>query len=214
MRNWLYRFFRWWVLVIGRTWFHFKAVHPEYVPAKGPVLVVANHTSMMDPPVLGAAARHRHDMYYMARATLFTFPIKYYLKGIHAFPIRTKGDWREGASEALENLEKGRAIGVFPEGTRSRDGLLQKGKPGIGWLAYRARVPVVPAHIQGTYEALPRQGGMLKSSRIKVVFGPPLDLSKEYQSPEGRDTYQRIADLMMEGIRRAGEGEAEKIGTS
>ncbi len=189
----------------GRWLFKLTADHADHVPQTGSVLVVANHASYLDPPLVGAPIRHR-DTYYMARANLFRIPgIRWLLKAIHAFPVKTKGDWREGMEQAFQLFDRGEVVVVFPEGTRTRDGNLQKGKPGIGWLAYRAKVTVVPAYISGTYEALPRGSLMIKSSRVKVVFGPPLDLTQWYQGPEVRETYQRIADEMIEGIRRAGE---------
>jgi 1-acyl-sn-glycerol-3-phosphate acyltransferase len=105
----------------------------------------------------------------------------------------------------MDLLKRGEVVVAFPEGTRSRDGQLQKGKPGVGFLAYWSKAVVVPAYLHGAYEALPRGSLMLKSSPIKVVYGPPLDLQEEYQGPDVRETYHRIVEKMMAGIRSAGE---------
>jgi len=147
------------------------------------------------------------EVNFLARASLFRFPIfGSLLKWLHAIPVNTHGDWREGAKAVLERLDRGAVVGIFPEGTRTRNGRLQKGKPGVGWLAYRAKVPVIPAFIHGTYAALPRGARMIKFTPLRVVFGPPLDLSQYYTGPESRETYERITGAMMDGIRRTGEG--------
>lgn len=200
----MFIFVRWLFGVLARPVFRFTSVHPEHIPSSGPVLVVANHASYLDPPLMGASIMHRSS-YFFSRASLFRFPvIRGFLRSLNAFPVKTTGDWREGMHVAMDLLRRGNVVVAFPEGTRSRDGQLQKAKPGIGYLAHRAKVVVVPAFIHGAYDALPRGRGMLKFNPIKVVFGPPLDLSQEYQSPDSRETYHRIVDAMMAGIRRAG----------
>jgi len=200
----LYRFCRSFFWRLGKRFFQLEVEDSEWVPAEGPALLVANHSSFLDPPVLGTSLWHR-DVNFLARASLFRFPVfGSLLRRVHAIPVNTRGDWREGAKTVLERLAQGEVVGVFPEGTRTWDGRLQPGKPGVGWLAYRAKVPVIPAFIHGTYAALPRGARMIKFTPIRVVFGAPLDLSQYYTGPESRETYQRIAQAMMEGIRRAG----------
>lgn len=142
------------------------------VPAGG-VILAANHQSFLDPPLVGACLRR--ETCFMARRTLFEIPLfGRLIVALNAFPIeRNTGDVK-GVKTAIERLKEGRALIVFPEGTRTRDGQVGQMKSGIRLLAERAAVPIVPVLIDGAYDVWPK-GRLLPRpwGRITVRFGKP-----------------------------------------
>ena len=129
--------------------FGLKARGAEMLPRKGSLIVVCNHISEMDPPVLGSTIP-RQTM-FMAKHELFANRTgEFFMPRIGAFPVKREGVDTAALRTALEALEKGYILVVFPEGTRSNDGRPLPVKPGIGLLAVRSGVPVLPAFIWGT----------------------------------------------------------------
>lgn len=197
----LYTFFRRLLTALFRLYNRLEVVGASHIPREGGVLLVANHASFLDPPVLGCAVPHRY-VRYMARDTLFTNRwFGRLLRALAAVPIsREKGD--VGAlKKALKVLQEGDCLGLFPEGTRTRDGNLQPAKPGVGFLVAKAGVPVVPAYIDGTYRAWPRHGKWIKPAKIRVRFGPPIPAESLLAVGEGKDRYDKIGELVMQQIR-------------
>ncbi len=125
------------------------------IPRKGPVLLVANHQSFLDPIAVGLTACR--ELSYLARKSLFKKPfLDIYLKSVGCCPVDLEGVAKEGIRSTLDLLSKGRAVLVFPEGTRSEDGLMQDLKPGIQLLIRKSNAIVVPVGIAGAHEALSR----------------------------------------------------------
>jgi 1-acyl-sn-glycerol-3-phosphate acyltransferase len=155
-----------------------RVFHPERVPATGPCLLVANHQSYLDPPVIGSGLRHRH-IQYVARLGLFrSAPMRWVLSALNAVPIREDGSGDVAAiKEVLRRLEAGEAVLIFPEGTRSDDGAMAEFKRGVAVLVKRARCPVIPVAIEGAFDAWPRHRRFPKlgGARIAVMFGEPVD---------------------------------------
>jgi 1-acyl-sn-glycerol-3-phosphate acyltransferase len=124
------------------------------VPATGPVLLVANHGSFLDPILIGLSTR-RH-LSYLARKTLFrSLLFRGLIRSLNAVPIDQEGVGKEGLKTILEQLRAGRAVVVFPEGTRTEDGNMGPFKPGVNLLISRANSHIVPVGIAGAYEAWP-----------------------------------------------------------
>jgi len=181
---------------LGKILFGFGTRGLEHVPPRGGVLVAANHSSYLDPPLLGNATPR--VMYYMARADLFTGKFSGpFIKIWGAFPIRRDMWSAGGLKQALRKLDQGRLVLFFPEGTRTYDGNLRKPMVGAGLLAYLARAPVVPAYIDGTFEALPRGAARPKLTRVTVSFGPPVNLTRYRRMPAAKETYAAVADEIM-----------------
>lgn len=125
------------------------------VPRKGPVLLVANHQSFLDPIAVGLTACR--ELSYLARKSLFKKPfLDIYLKSVGCCPVDLEGVAKEGIRTTIDLLSNGRAVLVFPEGTRSEDGLMQDLKPGIQLLIRKSNAIVVPVGIAGAHEALSR----------------------------------------------------------
>ncbi|MFH1824001.1 MAG: lysophospholipid acyltransferase family protein [Candidatus Firestonebacteria bacterium] len=191
--------------IIAKLFFRLKVYGLENIPKKGAVLILANHISFLDPPAIGAAMTNR-KIYYLARDTLFkNFFINFIFKGWHMIPMSRGVGFRGGLERALEILNKGEALLAFPEGTRSIDGKLQRGKPGIGMLVHSAKVPVIPCCIDGTFKIFPKGAKFVKFHRITVRFGSPLDFSEICKLNESKEVYQKIVNDVMESIKRIGE---------
>jgi 1-acyl-sn-glycerol-3-phosphate acyltransferase len=158
----------------------------EHVPATGPFILASNHTSLADPPILGATVGHRNRrlIHFMSKREIRDWPVIGWLadnSGVF-FVRRGEGD-RAAQRLALELLAEGRPIAVFPEGTRSRDGRLGTAKAGAAVLALRSGVPVLPVAIVGTHRLFPGRSRFPHRSPITVRIGKPFVLGHQ---PEGR----------------------------
>ncbi len=184
-----------------RTFFRFSVTGLENVPKKGSLLILSNHASMFDPPAVGLSIWSR-PTWYMARDTLFKNPLAgALLRSIHAIPLNRGTGFRGGYEKVKQVLNKGGAVIAFPEGTRSPDGTLQRGKAGVGMLMYESRAAVIPCYIQGSADALPKGKNIPKLlTKMSVNFGPAVDLSDIYALPDEKQTYQLSVDRVMDRI--------------
>lgn len=181
-----------------------KVVGRRNVPAKGSFVFASNHESYLDPVLLGTSL-HR-SLNYMAQEGLFERGfLAWALPRIQAFPVR-RGEGDLGAiRQALRLLTTGKPLVIFPEGTRSDDGALQNGKPGIGFIVARSGVPVVPAYIEGSREAFPKGAKMLRRSHVSVYIGKPMHFDHyviNKRKPEDKDLYQKISNQIMAEISK------------
>ncbi len=190
-------------LTIG---FGMRVVGRHNVPRKGPVLLLANHESFIDPLAVGVAAPRR--LYYLARKTLFKNRFfGAYLRSVNCVPVDQEGVAKEGLKTILEVLHAGHAVVVFPEGERTWKGNMQPFKPGIHLLLKRAVAQIVPVGVAGAFEAWPRTRKWPRLSPIflprtgadlVIAFGKPIPT--EYYRGMTReqvleDLYQQIARL-------------------
>jgi 1-acyl-sn-glycerol-3-phosphate acyltransferase len=145
-----------WLCMAGMTtWFSLRTQGHEHVPPDGPVLLISNHQSFLDPVLVGLAARRR--LTFLARRTLFDhWFFRLIAGGLNPVPVNQEGFAREGLKTVMEQLEKGRAVGIFPEGERTADGKMHPFRPGMLLLIKRIDMPIVPVGIAGAYEAWPR----------------------------------------------------------
>jgi 1-acyl-sn-glycerol-3-phosphate acyltransferase len=140
----------------------------RHIPTTGPVLVLANHQSFLDPHAVGVASSR--PLHSLARKSLFKNPLlARYMTGIGAVPVETDGVAKEGLKTVIGLLEQGRAVLVFPEGERTHKGDVQPLRPGVHLLIKRAPVPVVPVGIAGAFDAFPRTR---KAPRLSPIFLP------------------------------------------
>lgn len=147
------------------------------IPAAGPLLVVSNHQSHLDPPAIGMAFRTRH-LSFLARDSLFAVPVLGTLiRTLNSTPVARGTSDTAAIRATLALLAQGRAVLVFPEGTRSLDGSLGEFKRGVWLLLARAKCPVLPVAISGSIEAWPRGGVLprLLAPPLEVRVGEPLE---------------------------------------
>lgn len=175
----------------------FRVSGRNNLPRSGPVLIVANHQSFLDPPTIGVACR-RH-ISYLARKTLFENPaFSFLIQTLNAIPIDQEGMAKDGIKGILTKLELGQAVLVFPEGARSEDGGMQPLAPGISLLIKRVRCPIVPVGIAGAYAAWNRYSKLPKPSPI---FLPATDRTMAVAIGEPRDAHS-VADLPRDEMLR------------
>lgn len=181
-----------------RLGFRLEVRGREHVPATGPVLVVSNHVSVLDPPFVGGACPR--ELYFLAKEELFAVPLLGRLiRALNARPVKRDGSDSRALKAALKLLGENRAILLFPEGTRGVEGQLGEGKPGAGMLAVLSGAPVVPAYVSGTAQAMPPGRALPRPARVSVSFGPPL-LFKTVGDERRKERYREATEEMMRAI--------------
>lgn len=149
-----------------------RASGRENMPGSGGVLLVSNHLSYLDVFVLGIPLRRQLN--YVARSTLFLPILGAFIRSVGGFPINREGMGASGLKETLRRLKRGGVVNLFPEGTRSLDGLVGPLKPGIAILAKKTRMPIVPAGLAGTFEGWPRNHLFPMPHPVRIVYGPAI----------------------------------------
>jgi 1-acyl-sn-glycerol-3-phosphate acyltransferase len=187
-------------VIVHQTFFRGETYGLENLPATGGYLVASNHASHIDPFAVGIYLPRQ--VCFFARKTLWHPGFaSWWLNAVGTIPVdRDGGTSLEAIKRVLQALRNEKVVIVFPEGTRTQDGKLQPAKPGVGLIACRAQVPVVPARIFGSFEAMGRSGRIRLGSPISVVYGRPL-LPPDFDHPsDGKERYPRAAARIMEAI--------------
>ena len=187
------------------VYFRWKVFTPEHVPKTGPVILASNHSSFLDPMLVGAGLSR--EINYLARESLFRFPILgWVLHKWQAVPVNREGAGAKGLKAILQRLLDGGAIILFPEGTRSADGTLQPARSGVGLTVIKSTAPVVPVRTFGTFQAYSRHMRFPRPHKVAVKYGEPMlftELRMEARSctkERLKEIYQEVADQIMEQI--------------
>lgn len=193
----------------------------EHIPAGGAAIMAGNHLSIAD--WLFAPLLSPRRINYLAKAEYFTTPglkgrlQKFFFSGTGQYPIdRSSADAAEDALVAARKLlDEGRLVGLYPEGTRSPDGRLYKGKTGAARLALETGVPVIPVAVIGTDKVCPPGRFRWRRQRVTVKFGAPLDFSR-YEGMAGNRFVERAVtdEIMYELMRLTGQEYVDVYGAS
>lgn len=188
----IYEMLRWTVLfifaIIARV-----SVRGRYnVPRKGPYIIASNHLSWTDIPLV--AAHIPGKVIYMAKEETFHNKVGWLVRFLGAFPVKRGEADRQSMRAADEQLKNGKVLVIFPEGTRSKTRTLAQGHAGLGMIALRAGVPVIPVAIWGSENALKKFG-----ARVTIVYGEPIELK-----PQGtkitREDINNATEQVMQSI--------------
>jgi 1-acyl-sn-glycerol-3-phosphate acyltransferase len=178
----------------------------ENVPATGPFIIASNHLSFIDSMAIPLMSPRRVG--YLAKAEYFTgsgirgWLTRTLFTALGALPVerQTHRAAQAALDTAMTVLQAGGGFGVYPEGTRSRDGRLARGKTGVAWLALTADCPVVPVAVAGTDRIQPIGASWPRPHRFSVTFGEPLTFP-EYRGKAGNGKARReVTDTIMEAI--------------
>ena len=168
----------------------------ENCPRNGPLIIALNHASFLDPLIAGFAVPRAVN--FMARDSLFRNKVfGKILMSVNAFPLRREGADLGAMKLAIDKLCQGKAVLIFPEGTRSKDGNLGVPRAGIGLLAASSGASILPCYIKGSMAALPRGAIFPKFKKISVYIGKPLRFDNK---GSGREYYTKIAIDTMAAI--------------
>ncbi len=156
-----------------RLYFRGRVYGTEHVPRSGPLIVVANHASDFDPPILSCAVRR--PVSYMAKEELFKVPVlSQAIKLYGAYPVKRGSADRSAIREALKQLEQGWAVGIFLQGTRTADGSIPNPKIGAALIAAKAQVPLLPVSLWGTHKIFAKGSSLPRSVPLTMRIGAPI----------------------------------------
>jgi len=197
--NFLYRFIKVILKPVMRVLYRVRAEGIEALPEDGPVIVVANHVSFMDSLWIPLVVPRR--MFYLAKSSYFeSWKTSWLFKALGMIPV--KREIKEKTEAALQAglgvLQSQGVLGLYPEGTRSPDGRLYRGRTGVARLALRAKACVVPVGLIGSREVMPKAARFPKLwGRVTVKFGTPLSFERYFSQEENRFVLRNVTDEIM-----------------
>ena len=205
-----YRMVQWFFSTILAAIYTLRATGRKNIPDRGAVMLVSNHLSHLDVLILGILLDR--PLNYVARSTLFFFPLGLFIHSLGAFPIQRDGIGAQGLKETLKRLKSGGIVTLFPEGTRTTDGELGELKAGIALLAAKARVPILPAAIAGSFEAWPKSRSFPVPHPLHVHFGRPIPADQiKSLTPEALTALIRERILECQSVAR--ERQVRRLGS-
>jgi 1-acyl-sn-glycerol-3-phosphate acyltransferase len=184
-----YSFARSVVASIFKPWYRIQVIGAENLPKDGGVLLCTNHIHNFDPLVVGITAPR--PVHFMAKEEIFNVPVLgNVVRKCNAFPVKRGMGDREALRSGLKVLKDGHVFGLFPEGTRSKDGELGKGLSGAGFFALRTEAAVLPCAIIGPYKGL---------GKLKIVYGKPISMNEMRETKTSAD---QVTELIMSEIHK------------
>lgn len=171
----------------------------ENIPDDGPAILASNHTSSLDHYLLPAVVKRQ--ITFIAKKELFENKVLgFLLKKWGQIPINRGAGDNSAIDSALAILKKGELFGIYPEGTRTRDGKLHKGHIGVARIAVESGAPVIPVAMIGLYDILPRGKVLPKFQKARIKIGKPMDFSKYDTETTDRATFEKMTDQIMQEI--------------
>jgi len=156
--------------------FDLKAYGIGNVPAEGGALLLANHQSYLDPVLI--AVKLRRPVSYMAKSELFRNKfLAWLITSLHAFPVNQTGFAKAAIDETIDQLNSGKLLNMYPEGTRTLDGEIAPIQRGIALILKKVTVPIIPVAIEGSFAAWPKGKKLFHAAPIRVMYGSPIDVT-------------------------------------
>lgn len=189
----LYSFLRFLGIILFKIFFRFKAYGSENIPKTGGFILASNHGSYLDPIAVGIGCRRKLN--YMAKEELFDGRFSsWFYRAIRVFPVKRETADLSALKNAMHILKAGGGLVLFPQGTRNAEGAQKPPYAGVGFLAAKLNVPVIPAFVKGADKALPARAKFIRLTKVSVYFGKEIPI-------ERRMPYQDIASHIMDNIR-------------
>jgi 1-acyl-sn-glycerol-3-phosphate acyltransferase len=184
---------------LARTLFGFRVIHPEHMIEDGGAILAMNHQSYLDPPLAGIACRR--EIYFLARKTLLHWPVLGpILPKLNVISVDQERADMSALKTVIKLVRAGHCALIFPEGSRTIDGRLERAQAGLGFVIAKTSAPVVPMRIFGAHKAFPRHGAPRLFRPITVVIGEPIIFREALPLGEGRELYQQLSERVMERI--------------
>jgi 1-acyl-sn-glycerol-3-phosphate acyltransferase len=187
----------------------------ENIP-DGPAILASNHQSFLDDVLLPLMVPRRKVVFLGKEEYFRKWYLRWFFKGAGVIPVRRENSSASQAAldAGVGALRGGNLIGIFPEGTRSPDGRLYRGKTGVARMALEARVPVIPVAVVGTYEAMPYDQKLPKRGKVEIRFGKPLTFDRHYDTPTDRFVLRSATDeIMYEIMLLSGQEYVDEYGS-
>jgi 1-acyl-sn-glycerol-3-phosphate acyltransferase len=196
----VYALFHYLFYSLHNTFFRGEVIGIDNIPENGPFLLAANHASHLDPPAIGGNVPRQ--MAFFARKTLWKGGVlSWWMDQAGCIPVdRDGGSDLSAIKRVLRALKEGRALLLFPEGTRSPNGEFQTPKSGVGMIACRAKVPVVPVRIFDSHLAWGKGGFIKPGVSVSLTYGKPLQPSDFEDPTAGKQRYQVASERIMAAI--------------
>lgn len=187
----LYKFARAVLSLFFYIFYRVEVVGNENIPDEGRFILIANHKHNYDPLLLISAIKNRR-IYPVAKKELFDIPIiGWLLRKVEVIPIDRQNPSLTTVKKILNTLKEEKILGIFPEGTRSDLNSFLPAKPGVAMFSIKSKTDVIPISIISTYKPF---------SKIKIVIGNVMDMSKYYNKKISKDRYPEIAEEMMNEV--------------
>lgn len=176
-----------------------KQIGLENIPGEGPVILACNHVSFVDSLFMPLLVKR--PVVFLGKADYFdSWRTRWFVKAAGVIPVRREGGSKSEAAirTGIQALGEGRIVGIYPEGTRSPDGRLYRGKTGVARMALEARVPVVPVAVEGTREIMPIDAKIPRfRGKATVRYGKPLRFERYYDRPTDRFVLRSVTDEIL-----------------
>jgi 1-acyl-sn-glycerol-3-phosphate acyltransferase len=187
---------------LAKLFFNFRSTGREHMPATGPVLVVSNHQSHLDPPLVGLALSRQ--LKYLARHGLFFWPFSWLIRSLGAVPLDKKAGGIGGIKKTLQLLRENEAVLIFPEGSRTSDGQFGPFLAGFCAIARRSGATILPVAIEGAFACLPRGTLVPRPGPITIIVCPAISV-EQYQSMSDAELVEFTSLRIAAGRRAAAD---------
>jgi len=181
--------------IFFNTLYNLKIDGIDNMPSEGPFIIASNHASFYDPPVIIAAVQRK--IHWIINKNLYNVIILNKIFKLFGH-IGANG----ASGKVIELLNKGCIIGIFPEGTRTYNGNLLKGKTGAALLALKTQSTIVPCAVKGTFDVYPRSRTFPRLGNIKVIFGKPIFLNKQHNNHITDECLESATKIIMNNIKK------------
>lgn len=178
---------------------HLESHGNENIPRQGGCLFVSNHVSFLDPVIIGVATAR--ELHFLGADSYFHIPcLGWLFTQLNGIPIKRKTPGWQPLKRAISCLKAGKALLMFPEGTRSADGTLGEIKIGAGFIIHHSNVPVIPVFLKGAERFMPRDAKFIRPTKLSVAFGPPLNFTHLKGTEQKQELYRQTSEEVRQAI--------------